>query len=81
MKKTSVYLSDGERDRLRELAEYEGKSQAVVLREALAAYEVRPRLPRQFAVDGSGASTDRRSAADIPEEELMRGFGDDSFGR
>ena len=36
MKKTSVYLSDEDRERLARLAEREGKSQAWVLREALA---------------------------------------------
>lgn len=40
MKKTSVYLSDEDRERLARLAERKGKSQAWVLREALAAYDV-----------------------------------------
>ena len=39
MKKTSVYLSDEDRERLARLAEREGKSQALVLREALALYD------------------------------------------
>jgi hypothetical protein len=39
MKKTSVYLSEEDRDRLARLAERKGESQAWVLREALAAYD------------------------------------------
>ncbi len=39
MKKTSVYLSDEDRERLARLAERKGKSQAWVLREALLAYD------------------------------------------
>jgi predicted DNA-binding protein len=39
MKKTSVYLSDEDRERLARLAERKGESQAWVIREALAAYD------------------------------------------
>jgi hypothetical protein len=39
MKKTSVYLSDEDRERLVRLAERQGKSQAWVIREALLAYD------------------------------------------
>ncbi len=39
MKKTSVYLSEDDRERLGRLAEREGKSKAFVLREALAMYD------------------------------------------
>ncbi len=75
MKKTSVYLSEDDLARLRRLAETEGKSQATVLREALAAYDAQAPWPREFAVIDSGEG-DGRSVADIPEEELMRGFGE-----
>jgi hypothetical protein len=78
MKKTSVYLTDEELERLRRLAEREGTSQANILREALAAYELHT-PDRDFAFigvfDGDGTSI-----ADIPDEELMKGFGEDSFG-
>ena len=40
MKKTSVYLSEEDRERLKRLAERKGESQAWVLREALLAYDV-----------------------------------------
>jgi hypothetical protein len=109
MKKTSVYLSDEDRDRLREIAEREGRSQASVLREAIAAYgdreaderpafpgfeppaglttvwkedefgryrvDLRPDGTRYFALDGAFAG-DGTSAADIPEEEYLKGFGE-----
>ena len=39
MKKTSVYLSEEDRERLARLAERKGESQAWVLREALLAYD------------------------------------------
>lgn len=39
LNKTSVYLSDEDRARLARLAEREGKSQAMVLREAIALYD------------------------------------------
>jgi predicted DNA-binding protein len=78
MKKTSVYLGDAELAALRRLAEREGKPQALVLREAIAAYDAA--LPtgegRKFAVEACGESNDGRSAADIPEEEYLRGFGE-----
>lgn len=48
-KKTSVYLSDEDRERLARLAEEHGESQAWVLREALAAYDASPPR-RKFAV-------------------------------
>jgi hypothetical protein len=49
MKKTSVYLSDEDRERLARLAERQGKSQAWVIREALLAYDAS--LPdRNFAM-------------------------------
>lgn len=48
-KKTSVYLSDEDRERLARIAELKGESQAWVLREALAAYDAS--LPdRNFAI-------------------------------
>ncbi len=48
-KKTSVYLSDEDRERLARIAERKGESQAWVLREALAAYDAS--LPdRNFAI-------------------------------
>lgn len=72
MKKTSIYLDEADVERLRRLAAREGRSQAEIMRAALAAYESRPRPDRNFALTASGAG-DGRSVADIPEEELLRG--------
>jgi predicted DNA-binding protein len=74
MKKTSIYLEDTDRERLRRLAEREGRSQAEVVREALAAYELQQAGDRRFALTGTWEG-DGTSVADVPEEELLRGFG------
>lgn len=87
MRKTSVYLDDEQRDRLAELAEREGKSQAEVIRAAIAAYGAKPVARRRFALAGSALG---RSAKTPPEcndpqayqdyiNELMQGFGADRF--
>ena len=79
MKKTSVYLTETEADILKALAEREGKSQATVLREALAAYDERAVPDRNFELIGVFEG-DGTSIADVPDEDLMEGFGEDSFG-
>ena len=78
MKKTSVYLSEHDAAVLRRLAEDEGKSQAAVLREAIAAYDAAyaSAPDRHFATDGF-CEGDGSSVAYIPEEELLLGFGED----
>ena len=74
MKKTSVYLDEGQVRTLQRLADVLGRSQAEILREALARYAETVRPPRRFALAasarGSGASV-----ADVAEEELLAGFG------
>ncbi len=75
MKKTSVYLTEAEAETLRRLADDQGKSQATVLREALAAYDEQQLPDREFALDGC-VTGDGTSAADIPEEEYLKGFGE-----
>jgi len=79
VKKTSVYLTEAEADMLRTLAEREGRSQAAVLREALAVYDERSLPDRNFAMHGI-FDGDGTSIADVPDDELMEGFGEDSFG-
>lgn len=75
MRKTSVYLSDEAAARLAQLAEREGRPQAAIIRDAIARYE-QPRVgDRNFAMMGAGEG-DGRSVADIPEDELMDGFGE-----
>lgn len=75
MRKTSVYLDEDQAQRLARLARQEGCSQAQILREAVATYE--PTLPqdRSFALAGSGHG-DGSSIANIPEEDLLKGFGE-----
>ena len=75
MRKTSVYLSDEAAARLARLAELEGRPQAAIIRDAIARYEQPLVGDRNFEMMGAGAG-DGRSIADIPEEELLEGFGE-----
>ena len=75
MRKTSVYLDDDQAERLARLARQEGRSQAEILREAVATYEPKPSQDRNFALAGSGHG-DGTSIADVPEDELLEGFGE-----
>ncbi len=77
MRKTSVYLDEQQAERLARLARQEGRSQAEILREAVAAYQPVASRDRQFAlaagfprIDG-----DPRAISQIPERELLEGFG------
>jgi predicted DNA-binding protein len=77
MRKTSVYLDDELARRLARLAKQEGRSQADIVRDAIARYEPEPGEDREFAlaagferIDG-----DRRAISEIPEDELLEGFG------
>lgn len=74
VRKTSVYLSDELADRLAGLARATGRSQADVLRAALASYEPASPTDRAFALDGC-VTGPGGSVADIDESELLRGFG------
>ncbi len=75
MKKTSLYLDDGDVERVRRLANRQGRSQSEVVREALASYESRLASERRFALTAC-AEGDGSSVADVPEDELLEGFGD-----
>jgi len=77
MRKTSVYLDDQQAERLARLARQEGRSQAEILREAVASYQPVASQDRRFAlaagfprIDG-----DSRPISQIPERELLEGFG------
>ena len=74
MKKISLYLDDADLARLERLALREGRSRAEIVRAAIAAYEERCSPDRAFALAGAWEG-DGTSVADIPEEELLRGFG------
>jgi predicted DNA-binding protein len=78
MRKTSVYLDDEQTERLARLAREEGRSQAEILREAVAAYRPKSSADRDFAlafgfqrIDG-----DPRPISQIPKDELLKGFGE-----
>jgi predicted transcriptional regulator len=75
MRKTSVYLDEDQARRLARLARQEGRSQAEILREAVANYEPKPSEDRSFALAGSGRG-DGSSVAEHSQEELLEGFGE-----
>ncbi len=52
MNKTSVYPDDEHVARLKQAAEAEGRSRAEIVRDAIAMYTDRLRLPRTFAMAG-----------------------------
>ena len=70
-----MYLSDDEAGRLAELARVEGRSQAEILRDAIAGYRSRGSRERSFAVARSGRAAEGAPIAQLSEEELLRGFG------
>jgi hypothetical protein len=77
MRKTSVYLDDAQAARLARLACQEGRSQAEILREAVASYEPPVTRDRNFEVAAGfpRGDGDRRPISQIPDDELLRGFG------
>lgn len=77
MRKTSVYLDDEQAERLARLARQEGRSQADILREAVATYEPTASRDRDFEIAASFPRTDAdsRPISQIPDEELLEGFG------
>lgn len=78
MRKTSVYLDDEQTERLARLAREEGKSQAEVLREAVATYQPASSADRDFALAAAFPRTDDdpRPISEIPKQELLKGFGE-----
>jgi len=57
------------------LADREGTSQAEVIRRAIRLYEPERKGDRNFALIGI-ANGPGGSIADVPEDELLEGFGD-----
>ncbi len=78
MHKTSVYLAAEETARLAALAEREGTSQAEVIRRAIRLYEPERKGDRDFALIGAAddLGSPRSSIADVPDDELLQGFGE-----
>jgi predicted DNA-binding protein len=77
MRKTSVYLTERESRRLVELARAEGRPQAELIRAAINAYVPPSRGDRDFALAAGFAriDADPRPVSEIPEDELLEGFG------
>jgi hypothetical protein len=75
VKKTSIYLTDREVERLAYLSQRTGRSQSELVREAVGRYDPRPSRDRNFKMAGAGAGQGD-SVADYTEEELLRGFGE-----
>lgn len=77
MRKTSVYLDDQQAARLAALARQAGRSQAEIVREAIAAYRLPSSPDRSFALAAGFAriDDDTRPIWQIPEHELLEGFG------
>ena len=79
MRKTSVYLDDEQAARLARLARELGRSQAEVLREAIANwhYQPEPIRDRDFALAAGFTRIDQDPLpiSQIPREELLEGFG------
>ena len=77
MRKTSVYLDEAQAARLRRLAEEEGRSQAEILRAAVDAYQPQPPRDRDFALAAGfrRLDDDPRPISEIPDDELLDGFG------
>lgn len=75
--KTSVYLEPRDVDRLSWLSEVESRPQAEIIRDAIRAYHPRPN-ERKFHVFDTFEG-DGRSIADIPDDELFAGMGDDAW--
>lgn len=78
MRKTSIYLDDELVERLARLARAEGRSQAEIVRDAISRYRPRPKRDRNFVLAGNfeRIDADHRPISEIPEDELMRGFGE-----
>jgi predicted transcriptional regulator len=77
MRKTSVYLDDEQAARLARLARQEGRSQAEIVREAVATYKPRTSRDRHFEVAAGFARIDgdSRPISQSPDDEPLRGFG------
>jgi hypothetical protein len=71
----TIELSAEELDDLRVTAAEQGVSEAEVVRAALGRYR-RRRFPFRYSVLSGSAEGDGTSAADIPEEEYLKGFGE-----
>jgi predicted DNA-binding protein len=77
MRKTSVYLDEAHVKRLAQLSRQHGRSQAEILREAIDAYQPSASRDRAFALAAGFERIDdeTRPISQIPDDELLQGFG------
>lgn len=75
MRKTSVYLSEEQAERLARLAREEDRSQAEILRDAIDDYRPRGNPDRNFALAGC-AEGDGTPVTQELIDEWMKGFGE-----
>jgi len=77
VRKTSVYLDDRQAEHLAALAREAGRPQAEILREAITAYRLPSSRDRSFALAAGfrRVDDDVRPISEIPEQELLDGFG------
>lgn len=70
-------LDEAQAERLNRLAKQEGRSQAEILRAAVDAYQPQSSRDRDFALAAGFAriDDDARPISEIPEHELLDGFG------
>jgi predicted DNA-binding protein len=77
-RKTSIYLENAQREHLRTLAKRTGRPQAQLIREAIETYEPSPSANRNFAlaVGFERIDSDPRPTSEIPDDDLLAGFGE-----
>jgi hypothetical protein len=76
--KTSVYLEPHQVRRLTDLAAYLDRSQAEIIRDAIASYDPIRKGDRNFALARGFSRVDKdpRPLSEIPAEDLLAGFGE-----
>ncbi|MFT3864704.1 MAG: CopG family transcriptional regulator [Solirubrobacterales bacterium] len=76
--KTSVYLDQEQVRRLTDLADHLGRSQAEIIRDAIASYDPTRKGDRNFALARgfSRIDGDPRPISEIPDADLLGSFGE-----
>jgi predicted transcriptional regulator len=72
MHRTTIYLDEALHERVRQLADASGRTQAAVIRDAVLAYTTGGQRPSSIGLGQSG-----RGDLSEQAEELLEGFGED----
>jgi predicted transcriptional regulator len=75
MKRYTISLDDEQAERLQRMAQTEMKTEDQVINDLIRRYAVESGHERTFAMEAAGRGPGG-SVADIPDDELMRGFGE-----